>query len=322
MTTATLEKTDYRPARQTILAAVGRETLARLHRPVPVLDWLVVLGLPALFAVDAVVLATYSGWAWLAVFVLQGLLFQIFGYAVHDLFVHRRVGGGAGYYIGALFELPLLFSRTWYARLHLSHHASMNTHDDTEAYKQDIDTRARRLLFLTMPGVMGLAWAFKKKPADAPRPAPLPPADDLTRWRLRVEAVLAALWLAAIVIACVFWWQLAVFGYLLPLAIVAPAASTVRVILEHAECDSDNVFHCATFYRTGLVSGPVFFWDAGDCHIVHHLYPAIPFYRMPEAARVMAPVFAAHGARERRSLLPLLHGWFWRTEAHRTVWPR
>jgi fatty acid desaturase len=315
-------KMDYQPARQTIMDAIGRDAVARLHRPIPALDAAVVVGLPALFATNAVLLATYSGWAWIPIFILQGLLIQIFGYAVHDLFVHRRVAGRAGYFIGALFELPLLFSRTWYARLHLGHHAAMNTHDDTEAYKQDIDSRLRRLVFLTMPGVLGLAWAFKKKPADARQPAPLAPIDAQVRRQLRVEAVLAVLWLVAIVVTLVRWWQLAVFGYLLPVAIVAPAASTIRVILEHAECDPDNVFHCATFYRTGLLTGPLFFWDAGDCHVVHHLYPAIPFYRMPAAVKAMAPVLIAHGARERRSLLDLLHGWFLRNETHRTIWSR
>ena len=41
-----------------------------------------------------------------------------------------------------------------------------------------------------------------------------------------------------------------------------------RLILEHAERDPANVFNCGTYYRTGIVSGPLFFWDAGDCHVV------------------------------------------------------
>jgi fatty acid desaturase len=319
------ERTQYGPARQILFRAVGAEQLARLHRPVPALDWAVIIGLPALFVANALVLATHPGWAWIGALVLQGVFLQIFGYVVHDLFVHRRVGGRAGYYIGAAFELPLMFRRTWYARLHLAHHSSMNTEDDTEAYKQDLDSRTRRLVFMTLPGVLGLAWAFKKKAPDAHPVAPAafaPPTDSRVRWQLRLETILAWTWVGLIGLVAVWWWQLAVFGYLLPLVLVAPVASSMRVILEHADCDPDNVFYCATFYRTGWITGPMFFWDAGDCHIVHHIYPGIPFYRMPAAVTAFAPVLVAHGARERHSLWPLLHGWFWRNEAHRTVWSR
>lgn len=103
---------------------------------------------------------------------------------------------------------------------------------------------------------------------------------------------------------------------------MTPVVSGLRTILEHSECDPKNVFHCATFYRTGYITGPLFFWDAGDCHIVHHIFPAIPFYRMPAAVKAIAPILKAHGARERRSLLDLLEGWFWRKEEHRTIWSR
>jgi fatty acid desaturase len=81
-----------------------------------------------------------------------------------------------------------------------------------------------------------------------------------------------------------------------------------------------DVYHCATFYRTGFITRPLFFWDAGDCHIVHHIYPGILFYRMGRALRLIAPILKRHGARERRSFLELLHGFFIRVEPHHTLW--
>jgi fatty acid desaturase len=313
----------YRRARRILLDALGPAAIARVHRPVPALDWLAVVGLPALFLADAVALATWpAGIAWLAVLVLQGFVIQMFGYAVHDLFVHRQVGGAAGYYVGAFLELFITFRRTRYALYHLDHHALMNTEHDTEAYKQDLDTRWKRLVFLTLPGALLARARTLRAPSAAPPGAASArqrPLDPLSRRRLGFERRLTGVVLGGAGLVTAWWWQLVVFGYLIPLALVTPVASALRMILEHAEADPDNVFHCAVFYRTGAITGPLFFWDAGDCHIVHHIYPAIPFYRIPEALRLMNPVLLAHGARE-RSLWELLRGWFWRNEPHRSVW--
>ena len=109
-------------------------------------------------------------------------------------------------------------------------------------------------------------------------------------------------------------------GFLLPLLIIAPVASVLRLILEHAEINPQNVYHCATFYRTGVISRPLFFWDAGDCHIVHHIFPTIPFYRMGKAVELVRPILQRHGARERQSLAALLYGFFILNQPHRALW--
>lgn len=319
-----VERSNYSSARKVITTALGRDTIARLHRPISLLDWIVVIALPITFVVNAVALAVWSSWLWPLLFILQGCLIQIFGYVVHDLFVHRRHAGSAGYYIGAVLELPLATRRTWYARYHIDHHNLMNTEDDPEAYKQDLDSRLKRLAFLTLPGAI-LTMARLLKPATPEYSnvsmGPLtPPSDDRTRWQIRFESRLAILGSGGLAVGIIVWPGFFIFGYILPLIIVTPIVSSLRVVLEHADCDPDNVFHCATFYRTGLVTGPLFFWDAGDCHIVHHIYPAIPFYRMPAAVNAIAPILREHGARERQSLTGLLYAWFVRNERHRTVW--
>jgi hypothetical protein len=68
-----------------------------------------------MFVGNSIVLAAYSGYGWLFALVLQGFLIQTFGYVVHDLFIHRRIGGRASYYIGVLFEVPITFRFTWHA---------------------------------------------------------------------------------------------------------------------------------------------------------------------------------------------------------------
>jgi hypothetical protein len=88
---------EYRKARKGILDALGPEAIAGLHRACPALDWAAVVALPVLFVAGAVALATWPlGFAWILCFGLQGCIIQTFGYLVHDLFVHRRVGGRPG----------------------------------------------------------------------------------------------------------------------------------------------------------------------------------------------------------------------------------
>jgi fatty acid desaturase len=67
------------------------------------------------------------------------------------------------------------------------------------------------------------------------------------------------------------------------------------------------------------VTRPLFFWDAGDCHVVHHLYPAIPFHRTGEALSILTPLLKEHGARERRSLVDVIPGYFVRNEPQRSA---
>lgn len=202
-------RNDYGPARRAAIDVLGRETLARFHRPIAALDWEVVIGLPLVFVGNALLLATWSGWQWFGFLVVQGLVIQTFGYVVHDLFIHRRVGGRAGYFIGAIFELPLTFRLTWHALYHLDHHASMNTRDDPEAYKQDLDTRVKRLFFLTLPGTI-LTMSRRLKPKNPVSPdilmAPLgPPATDRERWQLKFERALACVWIGGLGATAFVW---------------------------------------------------------------------------------------------------------------------
>jgi fatty acid desaturase len=322
-----LPRTDYATARRRILAEIGPEAIRRLHRPKPALDRLAIVTLPLLFITLMVAIAQlHVGLVWWGCFVLQGFVIQLLAYAVHDLFVHRGVGGRGGYWIGVLFDLPLLIRLTWFGLYHQDHHAHLGTRVDPETYKQDLDTRWKRALCLTAFGIV-LAYARRLKPVNAESPdvmrRPIQPVyDPPTQRQLRRER-LAMIGAGALVAMVAVWsWRIVLFGYLLPLLVVTPVASMLRVILEHAEATPGNVFHSGTFYRTGFVTRPLFFWDAGDCHVVHHLYPAIPFYRMGEALSLLTPILKEHGARERRSLVDVIHGYFVRNEPHRSTWSR
>ena len=170
---------------------------------------------------------------------------------------------------------------------------------------------------LTIVGTQ-MSWLGGFRNTD--RPAWKPEYTDAERRRVRNETIYLVLWIVGVIAAAFIWPRPVLLGYVLPLTVVAPIASNLRVILEHADSDPADPINNATYYRTGWISGPLFFWDSGDCHLVHHLYPSIPFYRMRRACRVMRPVLLAAGAREHRSFLALLKGWFIDNRPHGTPW--
>jgi fatty acid desaturase len=63
----------------------------------------------------------------------------------------------------------------------------------------------------------------------------------------------------------------------------------------------------------------MFWWGAGDCHVVHHFYANIPFYRIGCAVRLIRPILISHRVYEHRSLTRLMRQWFADARAHWSV---
>lgn len=311
------------PVRLRLREALGRDTIASLHAERPLLDTMAVVVSVSLFAGGIHLLATLQfGWLWLLLFVLQGFLLQLMGLVSHDLFVHRRVWGDSGSWLASLMlTLPRLSLPTGYEQAHLAHHRWIGTEKDTEAYKQHLDSRKRRFLFATMLGVK-LAQAGQLKRADKLRHYhDVNGADTSIMQRARIEKWLLRSFILALPLLV---WQLpqhTIYGYLLPVLVMGPIVNSLRIILEHADANPDNPFNWSTWYRTGPVTRLLFFWDSGDCHVIHHIYPRLPFYHMSRAVRLMEPVMAEAGVIQRHSFLQLLAGWFIHNHPHRSVWP-
>jgi fatty acid desaturase len=315
---------DFARARRELVEAFGRDRILALHRPVPVVDWLAVVLHWALFLGLVRLLGTLEplGPAWAACFVAQGFVIMAFGYALHDLYVHRHLGGRRfAYWAGLVTGVVAYLLRTPYAETHYDHHVHTGT-DPDEAYKDDLDRRWKRLLFLTPVGYL-LAFhrqLVSERAARFPAPEGTFRLDAEARRKAWTERkFLLSCWAALLVLAA-FWPRHVLFGYVLPLLVVLPVINAVRTVLEHAETNPENLFHCATFYRTGPLTRLLFYWDGGDCHLVHHIFPNIPFYRMGKAVDLFRPYLVARGVRERRSLPALLYGFFVRNEPHRALW--
>jgi fatty acid desaturase len=245
----------------------------------------------------------------------------ILGLVNHDLFVHRRIFGDRGSWIASIvLTLPLPFNPTGYAQTHLQHHRSIGTEHDTEVYKQDVHGRWRRLLFCTVVGLkraMNGAWATTKRP---PYLALRTDNPTLHR-RVAIENRLQTLVTILMVAAAWRWPWAIIWGYFVPTLVLAPLLNTFRIIIEHAEVNPDNPYHLATFYRTSWFARLIYLWDAGDCHLIHHIYPTVPYYRIGKALDLMRPFLLAHGVIERRSYWALLWGWFVKNYPHRSLWP-
>lgn len=309
--------------RRQLREAVGADTMAALHRTNPWLDALAVFGSLALFALNVGLLGTLSfGGAWLALFVLQGFLLQWMGLVSHDLFVHRRAWGETGSWLASLLlTLPRFSLPTGYEQAHLAHHRCLGTAQDTEAYKQHLDTRWRRLVFLSLAGIK-LAQAGRLDAEKGLRAYhDVSGQGVLIERRARLEKWVMRGFLIALLGLGLFFPRLVLLGFLLPVLVMGPIVNTLRIVIEHAEVDPTNAWHGSTFYRTGPVSRLLFCWDSGDCHLVHHVFPRLPFYRMGRAVALMRPTLLAHGVIERTSYWQLLHGWFVKVYPHRTLWP-
>ncbi|MGE0631420.1 MAG: fatty acid desaturase [Pseudobdellovibrionaceae bacterium] len=304
-----------------IIRILSPRVVEDLHRPHHTLDALALSASIICFALLVTLLAILPfGFLWMLCLIAQGFAIQILGLVKHDLFMHRQWGGPKWSYIGELvLGLPLTSPPTAVKVTHMQHHFSVNTDEDTEAYKQDLDSLWKRWIFLTAPGValaMGRLFASRKTRGYLDIEKTVTPK---IAQKIRFEKKLLLGYFIFISILVLYWPQFIFFGYILPMLISAPIASTFRTILEHFEVNPENPIHLATYYKTGRFSRLLFFWDSGDCHLIHHLFPRLPWYRMKQALEVMHPILMDAGVIERKNFWLLAKEWLIKGHPHRSL---
>lgn len=183
-----------------------------------------------------------------------------------------------------------------------------------------MNTRWRRVLFCTIVGFKRATDGVWTTPRRPPYLAVRSTNPQLHR-RVAVENRLKTL-IMLLALVGVWWWPRAVFfGYLVPSFVMIPALNTIRILIEHADLNPDNPYHIATFYRTSWLTRFIYLWDSGDCHLVHHIYPTVPYYRIGKALKLMRPFLLERGVVERRAYGALIWGWFVKNYPHRSLWP-
>lgn len=306
-----------------LIDCIGEKKYQQLHESNRFLDIMAVILIPTVFFVFMWLLATLSfSILWLIIFILQGFMLQIFGLAAHELFTHRKVLGEKLSYVCSLFYmLPITMLPSDYYHFHMKHHRYLNTDQDAEEYKQDIDNRWKRMFILTFLGQL-LAHKRKLYTGDKTKlntPEKVTEANPI-RKKIVFEQRLFLSYIVLVIILTIIFPGYMIYGYLLPLVIVLPIASTIRLVLEHADVDTQNPLQIATYYRTNPCTRLLFFYDSGDCHLVHHLFPKIPYYNIHKADIALAPIIKKYQVTEHHSIIRLLYGYFVLNLQHRHSW--
>ncbi|WP_427912183.1 fatty acid desaturase family protein [Ramlibacter sp. MMS24-I3-19] len=304
-----------RAARAEIVDQLGRDEVARLHDENPVLDGAAVVGSLAIFLALAYPLAVGSvrDPLWWACLVLQGNMILVLAMVSHDVFTHRKwLPPKLRWLVSTVMMWPSQLRPSVYDDLHLTHHRALGTAQDTESYKHGINTRVRRALFASPAMVVQHLQTVRRQIAEAN-------ARDPGSERAAFERKVWWGILALLLVSAAVDYRFALYGYVLPFVVVLPVLNTIRVVLEHYDLEAGNPFWVGTFYRTGPVTRIMFWWIGGDCHVIHHVYATIPWYRLPRAIRLIRPILLRNGVFEHRSLGRLLVDWFSARRPHWSV---
>ena len=97
-----------------------------------------------------------------------------------------------------------------------------------------------------------------------------------------------------------------IYGYWLPLIVVFPPITIFRILLEHGEINPKNPIQAVTNYRSGMLFKVLHMFDGGDCHLIHHIYPNIPFYNISKAIKLLKPQLERCKVYEHNSLIAIL----------------
>jgi fatty acid desaturase len=228
--------------------------------------------------------AIAHGWMLLPAMVLLGVALAVLFAPIHETmhmtaFASRR----ANAVVGWLVACPSLLNRDFYTAFHLAHHRhTQDPERDPELMTLPPSTMDayvwrviglpywRSRLTVLWDGLRGDLSAY---PYIAPRVAP----------RVILSLRLMALFVAACValsMVLVGWWAPLVF-WVGPMLLGQPVLR-LYLLAEHTQCsmDANGLTNTRTTLTNPLVK--LVMWNM-SYHAEHHLYPSIPFHRLPDA---------------------------------------
>jgi fatty acid desaturase len=309
--------TAYEPWRRTLLTSEEVRRLSQLEPPRVVIDaarsWALIIGAWAAVAYHTtwwVVLLAIPliGSAYYALFIIghDGLHRRLFhGRARNDLFNDLVVLGA----IGAITRINNLN--------HLEHHDHLATADDPDRHKYGCFNKwesGRLIAYLS--GVATLITSARHVYVTNSRRNRGEPGPETVRgprgYSARDLLILAG-WQVALIAGlswAIGWWAWPVL-WLAPVFGFTFLMDNLRTFCEHSQPEADSK---ADSHRLiSYLSTPIERWFISpmnmNIHAIHHLWPSIPYYRLPEAARLVRSRPDGGGPLEwRRSYL----GYLWR----------
>lgn len=260
---------------------LSKDVLATLNEKNNRAGWIQLLGHLAIMGI--------SGYFWgtnLAAPIIALPALGIYGFTLASLFaplhecVHRtafvnsRVNDAVAWFAGLLS----FYNSTFYRHYHKWHHRYTQIPDKDPELSDPKPTNIREYIV----EISGFNWWIGKiksyyrlatgKLEDCPFVSEAN-RDSVIR-SVRLQLAVYFLFLVFFpAYFCLYW--------LLPLAVGQPLLRAI-LLAEHTDCTNDN--NPLTNTRTTLTGGPIRFlmWNM-PYHAEHHLYPSIPFHRLPKA---------------------------------------
>lgn len=247
-------------------------------------------------------LTHWSAWAIIPAVVLIGMLQHALFILAHDaahyrLYETRWLNDLVGRLLGAIGGISM---RT-YRVLHRLHHNHLYGPQDPDVALHGGYPRGQRYLLKKLAKDLcgftawkNYAYFFGHPAINADGGSSLRPLDD-TSPALRAQARQDR-WFVVLLQACMALtaWRCGIlleYGvlWLLPLITVLQAMLRFRAICEHgAVSDTTSVLHAARTNYAPWIVREMLFPHHVNYHLEHHLYPAVPHYRLPELHRVLA----------------------------------
>jgi fatty acid desaturase len=188
-----------------------------------------------------------------------------------------------------LYAFPMGITTRAFRETHLAHHEHLNTAEDPdllmkvgpEGEPEDWMFplpiyRVVRLFCKDVAG-KGFVFVFKNLRLRAQSSSRI---RSEYRWPGAVRAVYYAFLIGCIVFSGKLW--LILYGWLVPLLFILPALLRFRSVSEHFALPKEHVLN-----ETRVIDAP--WWETflfaphGIClHLDHHLFPYVPWYRLPE----------------------------------------
>lgn len=298
------QKNDVAPSqpRSSALTAEEQAVVRRLSGGV---GWPTVLLAAVLVGVDAGTIVLWAlGILPIAVGAVINSVVAYAFYTVHHDATHKSISGrdpkwrwldvGCGYVAGFALQLDFI----GYGANHLRHHAHTNTEADPDLsvkgpmWQLPIKWTVGTILFLVaaVPGGERVVGRLLAR-LGMPLPAAEPKRDRADRTRMRRFLQLGLVVLLATIPFGAFWPALLL--WYLPSRVGIFFLMVLFQWLPHFPFDRTDRFGAT---RINRFPGSTWLLLQQDRHLIHHLYPSIPWYRYRAAFRDLRPLLETRAA--------------------------
>jgi len=184
---------------------------------------------------------------------------------------------------------PVLISARAYRRNHFAHHRHLNTERDPDWVRRRgvvawvFPKRPRDLTLLLLNdlsglgaiGLLRLAGSLMSKDTGVSK------GFLIGRYTFYLSVTVFLIWFGAMKLAILYWF-VPLFTWLIMIF-------RIRSIAEHSAIEGASQFYAQTRSTTASLLDRIFIAPKNvNYHLEHHLYPSVPFYRLPKLHALLA----------------------------------